>query len=109
MERTNTYIRVFFWPRNDHTVPMEVRNAAYSINTANWGTPIALFPNSASCNIASHFGPNNIIFDLTFCGDWAGIASVFNGAGCPGSCVGKSMLHTVLRDSFNIPCRLRQQ
>lgn len=71
------------------------------------GTPTAYFPNT-SCDLETAFGPNNIIINLTFCesiivirelvlcllsriagGDWAGVASVFSGAGCPGDCVGK--------------------
>ena len=31
------------------------------------------------------FAANNIIINLTLCGDWAGGA--FTGNGCPGSCV----------------------
>ena len=69
------------------------------------GTPTAYFPNT-DCDIASHFDANNIIINLTFCacgrasssnisdrcllagGDWAGQDSIFQGAGCPGTCVG---------------------
>jgi len=29
---------------------------------------------------------------VTFCGDWAGQDSIFQGAGCPGTCVGKPCL-----------------
>lgn len=126
MERTTTFIKVWFWPRNSGSVPSDVRNGGSSVNTGNWvcaifeifrdavlttwrsqGTPTAFFPNT-DCDINSHFGPNNIIINLTLCvhclssippsseltrgcsgGDWAGIASIFNGAGCPGDCVCK--------------------
>ncbi|KAF8679935.1 glycoside hydrolase family 16 protein [Rhizoctonia solani] len=84
MERTSTYIKVWFWPRNSGAVPSQVRNGASSIDTSTWGRPFALFVNS-SCNIASKFGPENIIINLTFCGDWAG--GVYGNSGCPGSCV----------------------
>lgn len=30
------------------------------------GTPVANFP-STDCDIASEFGPNNIVINLTFC------------------------------------------
>ncbi|KAI0087574.1 putative laminarinase [Irpex rosettiformis] len=86
MERTNSFIKVWFWPRNAGNVPSDLKSGAASVNTANWGTPTANFPNT-SCDIASHFDANNIIINLTLCGDWAGQASVFNGAGCAGSCV----------------------
>ena len=48
------------------TTPSDVLNGATSVNVDNWGT---LFANihSASCDMSSHFGPHNIIIDLTFC------------------------------------------
>ncbi|KAH7344535.1 putative laminarinase [Rhizoctonia solani] len=85
-ERTSTYIKVWFWPRNSATVPLQVKNGSGSIDTSTWGTPFAAFVNN-SCNIASHFGPENIIINLTFCGDWAGNADVYRGSGCPSTCV----------------------
>lgn len=84
MERTNSFIKVWFFPRNSN-IPSDMKSGASSINTDNWGTPTALFPNN-QCDIGSHFDANNIIINLTFCGDWAGVQSIFNGAGCSGSC-----------------------
>ncbi|KAG8706067.1 hypothetical protein FRC11_008536 [Ceratobasidium sp. 423] len=84
MERTSTYIKVWFWPRNSATVPSQVKNGASSIDTSTWGTPFAAFVNT-SCDINAKFGPNNIIINLTFCGDWAG--SVYSSSGCPSTCV----------------------
>ncbi|KAH8110143.1 laminarinase [Phellopilus nigrolimitatus] len=86
LERTTTFIRVFFWSRGDPSVPADVKSNASVINTNGWGEPVALFPNT-QCDINSHFGSNNIIFDLTFCGDWAGQQSLYSAAGCPGTCV----------------------
>ncbi|THH05185.1 hypothetical protein EW145_g4975 [Phellinidium pouzarii] len=86
LERTNTYIRVFFWGRNDATVPSDVKKGKCCVDTSAWGTPVAVFP-STSCDLDSHFGENNIIINLTFCGDWAGAPSLFTKAGCPGTCV----------------------
>jgi hypothetical protein len=122
MERTSTYIKVWFWSRTDGSVPAEVKNGATSINTSNWvivadashpeqrltrpsqGAPFAYFSN-AQCDIASKFGPHQIVINLTFCelfhysvehtspivragGDWAG--AVYSSQGCPGTCVGTS-------------------
>lgn len=84
MERTNDFVKVWFWPRNSNA-PSDATSGGSTIDTDAWGTPTALFPNT-QCDIGGHFGPNNIIINLTFCGDWAGIASIFNGAGCPGDC-----------------------
>ncbi|KAL5508546.1 hypothetical protein ACEPAH_6165 [Sanghuangporus vaninii] len=86
MERTDSFIRVFFWSREDSSVPDEVQSGASTVNPDNYGTPYALFPNT-SCDLDSHFGDNNIIINLTLCGDWAGQGSIFSGAGCPGTCV----------------------
>ncbi|TFK94501.1 glycoside hydrolase family 16 protein [Polyporus arcularius HHB13444] len=84
MERTNSFIKVWFWSRNAGNIPSDVLHGAASVNTDNWGTPLAFFP-STSCDIDSHFGPHNIIINLTLCGDWAGAA--FGADGCPGDCI----------------------
>ncbi|KAF8876314.1 2 beta-glucan [Infundibulicybe gibba] len=84
VERTTAFIRVWFWARNDGSVPADVKNGATSVNTDNWGTPSALFPNT-SCDIASHFNQHNIIINLTLCGDFAG--AVYGSSGCPSTCV----------------------
>ncbi|KAJ8520274.1 hypothetical protein ONZ45_g2850 [Pleurotus djamor] len=83
VERTNSFIRVWFWARNSGSVPSSVRNGDASVNTDTFGTPTAFFPNT-QCDIASHFNQHNIIINLTFCGDWAG--SVYGQSGCPSSC-----------------------
>ncbi|KAI0036128.1 endo-beta-glucanase [Vararia minispora EC-137] len=85
MERTPSFIKVWFWPRGASNLPSDVNSGANTINTSNWGEPDALFPNT-NCNIDSHFGPNNIVINLTFCGDWAGQASVYASSGCPSTC-----------------------
>ncbi|TFK51707.1 endo-beta-glucanase [Heliocybe sulcata] len=77
IERTSSSITVWFWSRNSGSVPSDVRNGASS------GTPTAYFPDT-DCDFASHFGPHNIIINLTFCGDWAG--SAYSADGCPGTC-----------------------
>jgi hypothetical protein len=71
MQRTSTFIKVWFFARG--TAPAEITNGNSQINPANWvnnihrrsnysslisssqGTPFAYFPNT-SCNLASHFG-----------------------------------------------------
>lgn len=86
MERTSSGIKVWFWSRQAGNAPSDVSSGASSVNTGNWGTPSAYFPNT-SCNIASKFGPQNIIINLTFCGDWAGQSSIYAASGCPSTCV----------------------
>ena len=60
-------IRVWFFPRNK--IPKDVKALAPTMR--GWGTPAAEFPNS-HCDIETHFKQHHIIFDLTFCGDFAG-------------------------------------
>ncbi|PCH39741.1 glycoside hydrolase family 16 protein [Wolfiporia cocos MD-104 SS10] len=83
LERTAEYIRVWFWSRNDTGVPSEVSSGSSDINTSEWGTPIAFFPDT-DCDFSKEFTSHNIIIDLTFCGNWAGAA--FSSAGCSGNC-----------------------
>ncbi|KIK67120.1 glycoside hydrolase family 16 protein [Collybiopsis luxurians FD-317 M1] len=69
-------------------VPDEIRNADYKDPIpgadSDWGTPAANF-SCETCDYTSHFDNHQLIFDLTFCGDWAGNA--FSTAGCgSGTC-----------------------
>ncbi len=36
VEKTDTYIKVFFWARNDASVPVGVRDGNGDVDTANW-------------------------------------------------------------------------
>ncbi|EMD31371.1 glycoside hydrolase family 16 protein [Gelatoporia subvermispora B] len=84
-ERTEEDFSVWFWARNDSTVPDEVKNGDDSLSTANWSTPLAYFPASSSCNFDTNFKSLNIIFDIALCGSWAG--NQFSESGCPGNCI----------------------
>jgi len=83
MERTDSFIKVWFWPRTDW-IPPDVRNGESFVNTDHWGIPAANFP-SDSCFMTEKFGLHNIVIDLTFCGDWAG--NVYGQSGCPLTCI----------------------
>jgi len=50
---------------------------------AGWGLPVAEL-GSEGCNTLEYFVNHSIIFDITFCGDWAG--NSYNSSGCPGTC-----------------------
>ncbi|KZV62425.1 glycoside hydrolase family 16 protein [Peniophora sp. CONT] len=82
-ERTSTEVKIWFWPRTATNIPSDVKSGSSTINTNNWGRPQAYFPNT-NCDIGSHFNDNNIVINLTFCGDWAG--SAYSSSGCPGTC-----------------------
>lgn len=69
---------VWFWDHN--SVPADV--TAGTPDTASWGTPVVAFNGGSGCDIDTHFANMNIIFDTTFCGDWAGSASSWSSTGC---------------------------
>ncbi|KAK7180114.1 putative endo-1,3(4)-beta-glucanase [Paraphaeosphaeria sporulosa] len=62
---TSSGIKVWYFAARD--VPANIRSGNPDPNT--WGTPQANF---AGCNFDAKFSNMNIIFDITFCGDWAG-------------------------------------
>ncbi|KAF9476964.1 2 beta-glucanase [Pholiota conissans] len=84
VERTSSFIKVWFWSRDATGIPSDVMNGETTVNTGNWGTPRAYFPGT-SCPMSSMFGPHNIVIN---CGDWAGSSSVYAASGCPSTCVG---------------------
>ncbi|KAF8125507.1 2 beta-glucan [Boletus edulis] len=90
IERSSTYISIWFWERGSSSIPSQVKYPRGTVDTSTWGTPAAFFPNT-NCDFSSHFGPMNIIINLTFCGDWAG--AVYSSDGCPSTCVGE--LHEI--------------
>ena len=70
MKRTqNDGVYVWYFPRDDPTVPDEIRtgNPHIKPDEVNYGKPDARFPSSQSCDFKSHFGEHEIVFDLTFC------------------------------------------
>ena len=44
----SAHINVYFWARNDGSVPSDVKNGASTINTSNWVSP---FFDSTSCHL----------------------------------------------------------
>ncbi|KII86819.1 glycoside hydrolase family 16 protein [Plicaturopsis crispa FD-325 SS-3] len=87
VERTLSYIKVWFWSRGDSTVPSDVSSGSSSVNPSNWGTPQGNWPNSTTCDISSKFAAHHILINLDFCGSYAGDASVYANSGCSGTCV----------------------
>jgi len=53
-----------------------------------WGTPSAVLEPD-SCDPLAFFKNHSIIFDITFCGDWAG--NSYATSGCPGTCEDRLM------------------
>ncbi|WVF71645.1 hypothetical protein IAT40_006453 [Kwoniella sp. CBS 6097] len=75
-------VYVYYWPRDSASVPEDVRNPnTATTNVAEWGVPSA---NLSVPTCKKDFGKHVIVFDLTFCGDYAG--ATYTATGCPGSC-----------------------
>lgn len=73
-EWTNKYISIFHFPRN--RIPADITQGRP--NPAGWGKPLAQF--QGGCNFEASFKNQQIVFDTTFCGDWAG--NVWAGSSC---------------------------
>ncbi|KAI9736281.1 MAG: hypothetical protein M1834_001167 [Cirrosporium novae-zelandiae] len=77
LEWTSDFIKLWFWTRSQ--IPSSILAGEPDVTT--FGTPQANY--QGSCDIDSHFSQHKIIFDTTFCGDYAG--NVFTSQGCPAS------------------------
>jgi len=64
------------WYFANASIPSDISSG--SPNPSGWGTPAASF--SGDCDISSHFSNLQIVFDITFCGDWAG--DVWSSSSC---------------------------
>jgi hypothetical protein len=79
MEKTPNFVKM--WHFNKGQYPGNIVNG--NPDPCSWGRPDAHFPLGGNCP-ASKFAGQNVIFDITFCGDWAG--GVYGQSGCPGNC-----------------------
>lgn len=68
MQWASSGIYVWFFERGN--IPADIQ--ADAPVTTNWGLPIVAFNGGSGCNIDSFFANENIVFDTTFCGQWAG-------------------------------------
>ena len=67
-EWTSDSINIWFFSHGG--APSDIHSA--NPNPSGWGNPTTSFVGGSGCDIDSHFMNNNIVFDTTFCGDWAG-------------------------------------
>ena len=75
-EWTSTAISIWFFPR--YSIPSDI--TSLTPNPSGWGTPLAKF--AGGCNIDQHFQNMNMVFDTTFCGQWAGADDVWAASSC---------------------------
>lgn len=78
MQWVDSGISVWFFPRS--AIPGDI--TAGEPNPSGWQSPFANWP-ASTCPPNQYFNNNNAIFDLTFCGDWAGAA--WSSSGCADS------------------------
>lgn len=69
------------WSFYRAAIPLDISQG--EPNPSNWGEPVAEL-STQSCDITSYFVNHSIIFDITFCGDWAG--NSYATTDCPGTC-----------------------
>lgn len=67
MEWTDEAITIWFFQRG--AIPSNIQNGSPNPDSS-WGRPISQF--TGCCDIPEFFQDNQIVFDVTFCGDWAG-------------------------------------
>ncbi|KAF1809680.1 hypothetical protein P152DRAFT_156624 [Eremomyces bilateralis CBS 781.70] len=65
-EWTEDYIGIWHFQRN--AIPEDINSG--TPDPTKWGRPIALF--HGGCDFSKAFQEQRIVFDTTFCGDWAG-------------------------------------
>ncbi|KAJ9164872.1 Glycoside hydrolase family 16 protein [Coniochaeta hoffmannii] len=72
VEWTSDHIAVWFFPRGDPTAArLASPSGGAAPDPASFGQPMARFVGD-SCSIDDHFVNNNIVFNIAYCGDWAG-------------------------------------
>ncbi|KAF9046362.1 glycoside hydrolase family 16 protein [Panaeolus papilionaceus] len=81
-EFATTGISIWFFSRNN--VPSALSSNASSIDTSTFGPPVGNWP-STTCSSSEFFSPQQLIFDITLCGDFAGAPSIFPQT-CSGQC-----------------------
>ncbi|PCH43197.1 glycoside hydrolase family 16 protein [Wolfiporia cocos MD-104 SS10] len=72
-------INIWFWNRAD--IPSDISSGANSVDPSTWGEPSAAYP-SSSCNISEYFVPQQLVLDITLCGNWAGDPTIYAST-CP--------------------------
>ncbi|KAJ4470257.1 concanavalin A-like lectin/glucanase domain-containing protein [Lentinula aciculospora] len=79
-------IYMWFWQRSSIPTSISQADSSSLMNLTDWGAPTAAFISSA-CNITQYFQPQQLILDITLCGVWAGVPSIYNATGCSGQCI----------------------
>ncbi|OAL31654.1 hypothetical protein AYO20_08197 [Fonsecaea nubica] len=94
MEWTSDAIKIWFFPRN--SIPSDI--ASGTPDPSGWGSPASIF-NGPGCDIDANFEDHRIIFDTTFCGDWAD--ATWSSGGCAARTGVNLSIPTRHHDNFN--------
>ncbi|KZV99657.1 hypothetical protein EXIGLDRAFT_640388 [Exidia glandulosa HHB12029] len=69
-------IFIWFFTRNNMPISLNAKDKS-TLDIGEWGPPLAAYP-SSSCEMAKYFTPQQLVIDITLCGDWAGVPSLYN-------------------------------
>ncbi|KAI0642985.1 concanavalin A-like lectin/glucanase domain-containing protein [Trametes meyenii] len=75
---------ISIWYFNRTSIPSSLQGNVTNIDTSTLGIPVANWP-ADDCSINAFFEPQELVFDITLCGDYAGASSVFYQT-CSGVC-----------------------
>ncbi|OQD71734.1 hypothetical protein PENPOL_c001G03858 [Penicillium polonicum] len=75
LQWTDDFLKIWYFPRS--AIPASITSGKPDVTE--FGKPMALV--QESCDVASAFKAQSFVFDVTFCGDWAG--GVYGDSGCP--------------------------
>jgi len=78
---TDEALTIWFFTRSAIPADLSTSNP----NPASWPEPSAVYP-ASSCDFSKFFGPQTIIFDISVCGNFAGLPAVFSQT-CQGNCL----------------------
>ncbi|WVQ83444.1 hypothetical protein IAT38_005585 [Cryptococcus sp. DSM 104549] len=95
-----TGLSIWFIPRNK--VPDHVENAGENgfLDTSLLGVP-AFWTGGGNCDVQDIFSKQTLIFDITLCGQWAGIPEILPTTGCPALIGNATCYDTYVTDPSN--------
>ncbi|KAJ3823161.1 glycoside hydrolase family 16 protein [Lentinula raphanica] len=70
-------IFIWFWSRPNVPSSITQSNSSSSIDISQWGPPSASYLAANQCDITEYFTPQQLIIDITLCGNWAGLPEVY--------------------------------
>ncbi|KAF7791566.1 hypothetical protein EIP86_002582 [Pleurotus ostreatoroseus] len=70
-----TGVFIWFWERAN--VPAGLTTETTSVDPTTWGAPSAAYP-SSSCDMGTYFGPQQVVIDVTLCGQWGGLPNIYS-------------------------------